>query len=51
MHKMQSGGWHYPKGRRSSSKASSFHVAVVCAAVFCSKMHIHLVLIKVASIL
>ena len=53
MHKMKSGGWPYPIGRRSSSNASSLCAVVVCAvvaAVFRLRMHIHLVLIKVASI-
>ena len=38
MHRMQSGGWSYSKVSRDSSKAPSLRAAVLCAAVFRSKI-------------
>ena len=38
MHKMQLGGWPYPKGQWSSSKASSLRASVLLAIVFRSRI-------------
>ena len=38
MHRMQSGGWPYSEVGRDSSKAPSLRAAVLCAAVFRSKI-------------